>query len=573
MFNPVRLRNICNYPLVAILLLTGSLCLHAEAEEKPAPAYDAKLLNVDLRDVEIVDVTSGILDSQFKPFKPSDLERAGKVFWLKFTALSDFHADGTPVLMLNKSRDMKARLFSVTSGKPIEITSVISVSRFAAAHQAVFLVPEGIRSGQSWYVQIERPINEVYAVNLGNNTLQAALKSNDAHAQVIDLAFGALMALSLSVMLIWLVLKDPLLIHYSLLILMQALYIAYFSGQAFDWPGFKYALPLDSYMWNVPIALSGAFACLFVRDITDMKHFAPRAHRVFGWMSMSFVVLAISNVVENFGLAVFIARLGNVIFLGTAIFTLVMAFLAWRRGSRAAGFFMVAWTLLEVFTIATTLSLLAAAPANFELMLYYGLPISMVTAAILMGLGVADRMREQRRALSDAERRAQTDPLTGVLNRRSFLERLEAACSRAQARALPISLLFIDLDHFKQINDTFGHLAGDACLKAVIPAINAELRQSDVIGRYGGEEFVVLLSSADAQSAHPLAERILKRIADVRVEGFGKPIRLTCSIGVATSDMLGEWGERLIAHADTAVYAAKLSGRNRVQLAQSLAIA
>ncbi len=218
-----------------------------------------------------------------------------------------------------------------------------------------------------------------------------------------------------------------------------------------------------------------------------------------------------------------------------------MAFLAWRRGSRAAGFFMIAWTLLEAFTIATTVSLLIAGGPRFEFMLYYGLPTSMVAAAILMGLGVADRMREQRRALSDAERRAQTDPLTGVLNRRSFLERLEAACARAQARDLPISLLFIDLDHFKQINDTFGHIAGDACLKAIIAPIHAELRQSDVIGRYGGEEFVVLLSSADASAAHPIAERILKRISEVRVEGFGKPIKLTCSIGVATSDTLGEW--------------------------------
>ena len=82
--------------------------------------------------------------------------------------------------------------------------------------------------------------------------------------------------------------------------------------------------------------------------------------------------------------------------------------------------------------------------------------------------------------------------LTGVLNRRSLIERLDAACVRAKARSLPISVLFLDLDHFKQINDTFGHAAGDACLAGIIPPIQAELRQSDVIGRYGGEEFVVI---------------------------------------------------------------------------------
>jgi len=128
--------------------------------------------------------------------------------------------------------------------------------------------------------------------------------------------------------------------------------------------------------------------------------------------------------------------------------------------------------------------------------------------------------------------------------------------------------LFIDLDHFKQINDTFGHAAGDACLRSIIAPIQTELRHSDVIGRYGGEEFVVLLSSADIASAHPIAERIRKRVSEVTIDGFGKPIQVTCSIGVASSDMLGIWGEQLITRADQAVYEAKRSGRNRVQVAE-----
>jgi diguanylate cyclase (GGDEF)-like protein len=154
-----------------------------------------------------------------------------------------------------------------------------------------------------------------------------------------------------------------------------------------------------------------------------------------------------------------------------------------------------------------------------------------------------------------------------VLNRRSLLERLDSACLRARARGLPIGLLFIDLDHFKQINDSHGHPAGDACLKAIIGPIQAELRQSDVIGRYGGEEFVVILSSADAAAAQPIAERIRQRVAEISVPGFGAPIHLTCSIGIATSEMLGVWGEHLIARADEAVYAAKRCGRNCVQIA------
>ena len=283
------------------------------------------------------------------------------------------------------------------------------------------------------------------------------------------------------------------------------------------------------------------------------------------------MLLTFSNLARLIGLGHVVAVIGNLIFLGTAAFTLVVAFLAWRRGSRAAGWFLIAWGLLEAFTIATTVRLLSADTEGAEGLLYYGLPLSMVAAAVFVALGVADRLREQRVALTDAERRAQTDPLTGVLNRRSLVERLDAACSRARARGLPISLLFIDLDHFKTINDTFGHAAGDACLAAIIGPIQAELRQSDVVGRYGGEEFVVILSSADSAAAIPIAERILERVARSRVEGFGEPIGLTCSVGVAASDMLGVWGEHLIAQADAAVYVAKRSGRNRVQIAVPLA--
>jgi diguanylate cyclase (GGDEF)-like protein len=206
-----------------------------------------------------------------------------------------------------------------------------------------------------------------------------------------------------------------------------------------------------------------------------------------------------------------------------------------------------------------------------EPLLLYGLPLSMVAAAILVALGVADRLREQRAALSDAERRAQTDPLTGVLNRRSLIERLNAACARAQARGLPIALLFIDLDHFKEINDTRGHAAGDACLRAIIGPIQKELRMSDVIGRYGGEEFVVILSSADARVAEAIAQRIRQQVEGLMVEGYGPPIRLTCSIGVATSDALNVWGEELVAKADAAVYIAKGAGRNQVHVAMPVA--
>jgi diguanylate cyclase (GGDEF)-like protein len=384
---------------------------------------------------------------------------------------------------------------------------------------------------------------------------------------MIALTFGALMAVSLAALLIWFVLKDPLFVLYATMFSLQALYVAYLSGQGFDWPWLSFAVPLDSFAWNVPVGLSGAVACLFTREIADLKHFSPRVYSTFGWLALAFVVITAANVAKFVGLLPVVNIIGNLMFVVASVFTVIVCVLAWRRGNRAAGWFLIAWALLEGFTIAAALRFLMTSSVGSDSLDYYGLPLSMVAASILIALGVADRLRAQRAALSEAERRAQIDPLTGVLNRRSLIERLEAACARAKARGLPIALLFIDLDHFKQINDTFGHQAGDACLRAIIEPIHAELRQSDVIGRYGGEEFVVILSSADALAAAPIAQRILERVADVRVSGFGEPISVTCSIGIAASDTLGIWGEPLLAQADAAVYVAKRSGRNQIHLA------
>src|SRR6202789_825652 len=130
--------------------------------------------------------------------------------------------------------------------------------------------------------------------------------------------------------------------------------------------------------------------------------------------------------------------IGSVMFVVAAVFTVIVCVLAWRRGNRAAGWFLIAWVLLEGFTIAAALRFLMTSSAGSDSLDYYGLPLSMVAASVLIALGVADRLRAQRAALSDAERRAQTDPLTGVLNRRSLIERLQpppAPAQRAGRRA------------------------------------------------------------------------------------------------------------------------------------------
>jgi two-component system cell cycle response regulator len=163
------------------------------------------------------------------------------------------------------------------------------------------------------------------------------------------------------------------------------------------------------------------------------------------------------------------------------------------------------------------------------------------------------------------------DPLTGVNNRRFFEQRLGEEIDRALRTGEPLACLFLDIDHFKQINDTYGHQTGDLVLAEIAAQIRSQLRSQDVLARYGGEEFVALLSSADERRAQEVAERIRKRIEAHRiVDHNDQVISVTLSIGVAEYDpsrvspMSEVDQQRFLELADQALYAAKRSGRNRV---------
>jgi diguanylate cyclase (GGDEF)-like protein len=550
------------------------LCLAASVSVSNAAVADTALELQWLASEPLPDVVAATGAAQAEQFEPFDYRRANlheSRFWVRLRPRMDAEPASMPTLNIRHGRQIQLLVYALHEGKPVRLDSAVDLPDYRGTLQSVYALPDWLTAQQPLYARVEAHGRGPELLRFNGSNLASSLARGAEHAGVIALSFGALIAMALAATAIWFVLADQMFIMYALLISLLALYIAYLSGQGFEWPLLSLARPLTSFAWNVPVALSGAVACLFVRDIADLRRYLPRAYGAFGVLAIVFVALAFANLARlaGFGRSVTIA--GNVVFLMATVLTLSVAFVAWRRGSRAAGWFLIAWALFDAFTIATTLRLLEADGDGAESLLFYGLPLSMVASAILIALGVADRLRQQRTALTEAERHAQLDPLTGVLNRRSLAERLDAACLRAQARGLPITLLFIDLDHFKLINDTYGHQAGDACLRAIIPPMQAELRQSDVIGRYGGEEFVVILSSADAAIAYPIAQRILARVADVRVEGYGSAIQLTCSIGVAASDKLGVWGEQLLWHADAAVYLAKRSGRNCVQLAQPLA--
>jgi diguanylate cyclase (GGDEF)-like protein len=165
-------------------------------------------------------------------------------------------------------------------------------------------------------------------------------------------------------------------------------------------------------------------------------------------------------------------------------------------------------------------------------------------------------------SLLGARRDAAHDPLTGLANRRTAAGRLEVECMRARRQGEPLSVLMLDLDHFKRVNDRWGHAAGDQVLAAVARILCEELRGADLPARYGGEEFLAILPNADSARALRVAERVRERIAGTPIALPEATARITVSVGIA-SLAPDEVATALVARADEALYAAKQTGRNR----------
>lgn len=165
------------------------------------------------------------------------------------------------------------------------------------------------------------------------------------------------------------------------------------------------------------------------------------------------------------------------------------------------------------------------------------------------------------------------DGLTQAFNRKHWEECLANEFSRARRHSEELALVMLDLDHFKLLNDTFGHQGGDAVLIDTAKVINKLLRMGDLFGRYGGEEFAVILPNTDMDGAQEVAERIRQAIAKNTIDFQGQNISVTASIGVAVIDQQDIRYEDLIRHADLALYKAKHAGRNRVCLAKEAAVA
>jgi two-component system, cell cycle response regulator len=185
-------------------------------------------------------------------------------------------------------------------------------------------------------------------------------------------------------------------------------------------------------------------------------------------------------------------------------------------------------------------------------------------ARLRSGVRILDLQRELIAAQQTLQRQATRDDLTGLWNRRMILGHLESELNRGNREQVPIAVAIADLDFFKKINDTEGHVAGDCVLRDTAATLQLHLRSYDFIGRYGGEEFLIILPGCDTPAGLQIAERVRAAVAATPVKFDGLALPITVSIGLSSTADVGFDSGSLFAAADAALYRAKAEGRNRV---------
>lgn len=424
-------------------------------------------------------------------------------------------------------------------------------------------------------------------------TSQTLLEREHSEYITLGIYYGILVAMLLFNLMIYVSIRDINYLYYVVYLASVILFQSTLNGLAFEylWP--------DNPWWanvSTPFSIGLVYAAIiqFSREFLQLRRHMPRIDHVFKGYLVLFLLVMVASFIVNYTIAI---KVATFLTMTATLLLFSSGALCLRAGVLHAKYFMLAWTVLLLFVFVYTLKTFGFLPNVF--ITEYGLQIGAALETILLSYALAHRLRLLRLEnesiqrgitetletrvrertleldnallrLAEANQKltemSQTDTLTGLYNRARFNEIIISERNRAQRSGKPLSLLLLDIDHFKHVNDTYGHQGGDICLKEVAKGIcSVLLRPGDAAFRLGGEEFVVLLPNTPAQGAYTVAERIREVAENLEIWLDGKRIGVTVSIGVCTTELHNSLGgETLLRYADLAMYKAKSSGRNRV---------
>ena len=423
-----------------------------------------------------------------------------------------------------------------------------------------------------------------------------ALHNQTAYA-ALALYYGMLLALLLYNLLLYFSIGDRNYLTYVLFVASMAVGQLSYNGlgNQFLWPDWP---AWGNVAFPAGFAATGFFGALFTRGFLDTPRNAPHFDRLVLGLAVFFALSALAPVLISYRAGAILTSLTGAIFSVVAVAAGIRCL---QRDQAGARYFLLAWSLLLVGVAILGLRNLGWLPTNF--FTSFTMQIGSALEMLLLSFALADRINGLRRdkeraqadalrikqnlveALQDSERQlelrvtartaelkeanrklqnaAHHDPLTGLANRLLLDDRLEHAITKAARGDRAMAILLLDLDNFKQVNDQYGHGAGDELLKAASRRLQKSVRAADTVARIGGDEFAIVLEELQsAVNVWPVAEKIITEItAPVLVDD--QELMVTISIGIALFPGHGATIRELLKHADEALYAAKKQGRNR----------
>ena len=536
-----------------------ALAFALAAAAAPAHAAGFSLAVAELEDATPASLLAGAHEPAFRPVPGRALSpHPERMRWYRVVPAEAWR-DAEPPLLVAYA-PYGNRITVVASGRAPESRTIrdAGLDPRWSRHALVFELDPALSPATPVYVGVDD--GKRFPARLALETHAEFARGEIAYARAMTAILAAIAVMCFVIGAFALTLRERTLGYLFVALVLTLAYLGFITGEAYALPGFAgLGASGVAAVWVVR-ALGSASLLVFVRRFLEVDAHAPRLARALGVASAGFVVLALAGPIDALAPRAWVPVVGNLLLFGSSAAALVAGAIAWRHGVRAARFFLPAWLpilSLDMLREAQLLGWAEVYPGN-----EYAQPGAVALAAVLFSAGMADRLLAVRRERDLARHEAERDALTGTLNRRAIVARIEAACAQPGAE---LALLFIDLDHFKRINDRAGHATGDACLNAVVSIVDEELRQADALGRFGGEEFVVMLDGANLAQAEATAERIRANVAARCRVVDGHEVGLTASIGVA--DGAGRSAAELIAAGDRAMYEAKDGGRNLVRVA------
>ncbi len=422
------------------------------------------------------------------------------------------------------------------------------------------VLPAALGAGTVFYLHVADPWMRPIQPQL--TTLDDYLSRATARKMVVVASTTALLTLGLLAAVLRRCFGGAAYRHLAWMASLMAAYVLTFTGELHHL--FVSALLAE---WGAPLQrmsamLAAAFGYLFIVSYLELQRRRPRAARILQGLAMAQVALAVIGWIDGRAPGTVTAQLSNLFILFSVPLMLYEAWRAHRDRIRAGRYVLWAWgpslvvLSLWIFTLQGWLP-----PSWIDIGNLMFCCMAVQVAVLLFGL--ADDTAKLRRERDAATSEAGHDPLTGVYNRRALQQRLPALLDAAQANGTSLSLVFLDLDHFKRVNDRYGHGIGDQCLCELVGRARLAMSENDLLARYGGEEFVIVLPGLNGAEAAEWAERLRQDIAASPFPAGAQAIPVNASLGICEWSA-GDSVEALFEHADQALYRAKQRGRNQV---------